>query len=67
VRGIAPLFKKSQTFLRSAATRKAFIDNAPTGRIVHVATHARADTIDPLRSRILFAPTPQPSDEPKLR
>ena len=44
MRGIAPLFTKQETFLQSAVTRTAFSDNAPAGRIVHVATHAQADT-----------------------
>jgi CHAT domain-containing protein len=64
VRGIAPLFTKQETFLQSAVTRTAFSDNAPAGRIVHVATHAQADTIDPLHSRILLAPATQPADGP---
>ncbi|WP_235025332.1 CHAT domain-containing protein [Caballeronia terrestris] len=64
VRDIAPLFTKRETFLQSAVTRAAFSDNAPSGRIVHVATHAEADTIDPLHSRILLAPATQPADGP---
>jgi CHAT domain-containing protein len=64
VRGIAPLFTKQETFLQSAVTRAAFSNNAPTGRVVHVATHAEADTIDPLHSRILLAPASQPADGP---
>ncbi|SAK86065.1 CHAT domain protein [Caballeronia hypogeia] len=64
VRAIGPLFSKSETFLRSDATRRTFDDNAPAGRIVHVATHAQADTIDPLHSRVLLAPSAQPADGP---
>jgi CHAT domain-containing protein/tetratricopeptide (TPR) repeat protein len=64
VRGIAPLFTREETFLQSAVTRTAFSNNAPTGRVVHVATHAEADTIDPLHSRILLAPASQPADGP---
>ncbi|WP_233888767.1 CHAT domain-containing protein [Paraburkholderia flagellata] len=64
VRGIAPLFTKKETLLKSAVTRTAFDDKAPTGRVVHVATHAEADTIDPLHSRILLAPASQPADGP---
>jgi len=64
VRAIGPLFARNETFVRGDVTRKAFSDNAPEGRIVHVATHAQADTIDPLHSRVLFAPATQPADGP---
>jgi CHAT domain-containing protein/predicted negative regulator of RcsB-dependent stress response len=64
VRGIAPLFTQHETFLETQVTRTAFSENAPTGRVVHVATHAQADTIDPLHSRILLAPSTQPADGP---
>jgi CHAT domain-containing protein len=64
VRGIAPLFASKEVFLQGDATRMSFRDNAPTGRILHVATHAQADTIDPLHSRILLAPATQPADGP---
>jgi CHAT domain-containing protein/predicted negative regulator of RcsB-dependent stress response len=64
VRGIGPLFTRHETFLRSDVTRTSFSDNAPQGRVVHVATHAQADTIDPLHSRILLAPRSQPADGP---
>ncbi|HEV3425629.1 MAG TPA: CHAT domain-containing protein [Paraburkholderia sp.] len=66
VRGIAPLFAKNEIFLHSDATRVSFRDNAPTGRVLHVATHAEADTIDPLHSSILLAPAAQPADGPDL-
>ncbi|WP_244140155.1 CHAT domain-containing protein [Caballeronia sp. BCC1704] len=64
VRAIGPLFARNSTFVRGDVTRKAFDDNAPAGRIVHVATHAQADTIDPLHSRVLLAPSSQPADGP---
>ncbi|BFG78794.1 hypothetical protein PTKU46_68270 [Paraburkholderia terrae] len=64
VRGIAPLFARQEVFLQSSATRVSFRENAPTGRVLHVATHAEADTIDPLHSRILLAPATQPADGP---
>ncbi|SAK51070.1 CHAT domain-containing protein [Caballeronia ptereochthonis] len=64
VRAIGPLFSQRETFLQSDVTRKTFSDNAPAGRIVHVATHAQADTIDPLHSRVLLAPSTQPADGP---
>lgn len=64
VRAIGPLFAQRETFVQSDVTRKTFSDNAPEGRIVHVATHAQADTIDPLHSRVLLAPATQPADGP---
>ncbi|MCG5072643.1 CHAT domain-containing protein [Paraburkholderia tagetis] len=64
VEGIAPLFASKELFLQSAATRVQFRESAPAGRVLHVATHAQADTIDPLHSRILLAPTTQPADGP---
>ncbi|WP_313066886.1 CHAT domain-containing protein [Paraburkholderia sp. LEh10] len=64
VRGIAPLFARNEVFLQASATRVSFRDNAPAGRVLHVATHAEADTIDPLHSRILLAPATQPADGP---
>ncbi|WP_250530096.1 CHAT domain-containing protein [Caballeronia sp. ATUFL_F1_KS4A] len=64
VRAIGPLFAQRETFLQGDVTRKTFSDNAPEGRIVHVATHAQADTIDPLHSRVLLAPAKQPADGP---
>jgi CHAT domain-containing protein len=64
VEGIAPLFASKEIFLQSAATRVSFSENAPAGRVLHVATHAEADTIDPLHSRILLAPPTQPADGP---
>jgi len=61
---IAPLFTDKSVFLRSAATRENFTGSADTGRVLHVATHAQADAIDPLHSRILLAPSLQPADGP---
>lgn len=64
VEGIAPLFAAKDVFLQRAATRASFRDNAPASRVLHVATHAEADTIDPLHSQILLAPASQPADGP---
>lgn len=64
VRGIAPLFARRSMYLEGDVTRVRFNDNAPAGRVLHVATHAEADTIDPLHSRILLAPARQPADGP---
>jgi CHAT domain-containing protein len=66
VQGIAPLFARNEVFLHSDATRVSFRDNAPAGRVLHVATHAEADTLDPLHSSILLAPPGQPADGPDL-
>ncbi|SAL81179.1 CHAT domain protein [Caballeronia choica] len=64
VRGIAPLFARNEVFLQGNATRVSFRENAAAGRVLHVATHAQADMIDPLHSRILLAPATQPADGP---
>ncbi|WOD20095.1 CHAT domain-containing protein [Paraburkholderia kirstenboschensis] len=66
VKGVAPLFARNEVFLHSAATRVSFRDNAPAGRVLHVATHAQADTLDPLHSSILLAPPGQPADGPDV-
>lgn len=62
VREIAPLFARNEIFIHEAATRTSFRENAAAGRVLHVATHAQADVIDPLHSRILLAPATQPAD-----
>ena len=64
VRNIAPLFASRELFFREQATRAHFRDNAQAGRVLHVATHAEADAVDPLASRILLAPDRPPVDGP---
>jgi CHAT domain-containing protein len=64
VNDIAPLFAQRQTFMHADATRVSFHDSAPAGRVLHVATHAHADVVDPLHSSILLAPPSQPADGP---
>ncbi|KXV04326.1 hypothetical protein CR51_13790 [Caballeronia megalochromosomata] len=64
VRGIVPLFGQASAWLEDDATRARFRDSAPEGRVLHVATHAHADPVDPLYSRILLAPATQPADGP---
>lgn len=59
VQNIAPLFTRKQTFFRAAATRAHFRASAQGGRVLHIAAHAEADTVDPLHSRILLAPEAQ--------
>lgn len=66
VQGIAPLFTRNEVFLHSQATLVSFRTNAPAGRVLHVATHAQADTLDPLHSSILLAPPGQPADGPDM-
>lgn len=61
---IAPLFAQRQTFMHADATRVSFRDSAPDSRVLHVATHAHADIVDPLHSSILLAPAAQPADGP---
>lgn len=64
VRNIAPLFSSRELFFGDQATRVRFRQNAQAGRVLHVATHAEADTVDPLASRILLAPDRPPVDGP---
>ncbi|WP_277187819.1 CHAT domain-containing protein [Caballeronia sp. BR00000012568055] len=64
VNAITPYFRQSAAWLLSDATIARFRDSAPDGRVLHVATHAQADSVDPLYSRILLAPARQPADGP---
>lgn len=56
---IAALFPDKNVFLRRQATRNQFLSNVNNKSIVHVAAHAEADAIDPLKSRILLSPGAQ--------
>lgn len=57
VRAVADL-TGGQSFLANAATEQTFKQYAPDCGVVHLATHACTDDIDPLYSQILFAQTP---------
>lgn len=55
VRTITALFPRPETYFLQDATRERFVAQAPKARLVHVASHARVDLADPMRSEILFA------------
>lgn len=55
VERIGALFPDKKLFLEEDASKRMFLDNAGKGRILHVATHAEVDVIDPLSSSILLA------------
>jgi CHAT domain-containing protein len=55
VDGLSAFFPDKQVFLRADATKTRFKQAAGSARIVHIAAHAEADTVDPLYSRILLA------------
>lgn len=55
VKALSADFPKAQIYLRSEATKQRFEQSTTRARLIHVAAHAQADTIDPLYSRILLA------------
>lgn len=56
VRQIAALFPQQSVYLQEAATGSRFRQSAGGGALLHLATHAEVDLVDPLSSRILLAP-----------
>ena len=56
VEQIATLFADKKVFIQDAASTRQFRASAGSAGILHVAAHAQVDVIDPLQSRILFAP-----------
>ena len=52
---IVKVFKGATTFMGAEATKTRFKQVVSDARVLHVAAHAEADLIDPLRSRILLA------------
>ena len=64
VKTISSLFRKNDLYLGVAATRANFDTFADDANILHIATHAQADAIDPMHSKILLAPATQPADGP---
>jgi CHAT domain-containing protein len=56
VQQISALFSDAKIFIQAAATKAQFRASIPTAGILHVAAHAETDQVDPLQSRILFAP-----------
>jgi CHAT domain-containing protein len=56
VQAIGALFADSRIFIQAAATKAQFRASAARAGILHVAAHADVDLVDPLQSRIRFAP-----------
>ncbi|MDE2406811.1 MAG: CHAT domain-containing protein [Xanthomonadaceae bacterium] len=55
VHELAQEFPGAKLFFREQANKDNFEANAPQARLVHVAAHAMADTLDPLHSKVLLA------------
>lgn len=53
---IGELFAGSTIYTKAGASKRQFRASAAGAGIVHVAAHAEVDVVDPLQSRILFAP-----------
>ncbi|WP_093557152.1 CHAT domain-containing protein [Pseudoduganella namucuonensis] len=64
VERIAGLFSDKRVFVREAASPRQFRASAAGAGVLHVAAHAQVDVIDPLQSRILLAPEPEPEQSP---
>lgn len=54
VRSLAADFPGARLFFGAQATRDRFDEYAPQSQLVHVASHALVDTLDPLHSKVLF-------------
>lgn len=54
VRALAADFPGARLFFGAQATRDNFDEYAPQAQLVHVASHALVDTLDPLHSKVLF-------------
>lgn len=48
-------FPGATLFFNAEANKTNFAANAPESRLVHIAAHATADTLDPLHSKVLLA------------
>ena len=55
VHELAQRFPGARLFFRDQASKDNFARNAPDSRLVHIAAHAVADTLDPLHSKVLLA------------
>lgn len=55
VHELAQRFPGARLFFRDEASKENFASNAPASRLVHIAAHAMADTLDPLHSKVLLA------------
>ena len=56
VQQIGALFADRKIYIKNQASAAQFRSQAGNGAVLHVAAHAQVDLIDPLQSRILFAP-----------
>jgi len=55
VHELAGQFPGAKLFFNADANQTNFRANAPQSRLVHIAAHAMADTMDPLHSKVLLA------------
>lgn len=55
VRELSQQFPGAKLFFKDQANKDNFEQNAPHARLVHIAAHAMADTLDPLHSKVLLA------------
>ena len=55
VHELSQQFPGAKLFFKDEANKTNFAANAPQSRLVHVAAHAMADTMDPLHSKVLLA------------
>lgn len=55
VREIVTLFPGATAFFNENASKANFVASAPSARVIHLAAHAEADRLDPLRSVIHLA------------
>ncbi len=55
VQALAAQFPGATLYFNAEANKTNFTSAAPKARLVHVAAHAMADTLDPLHSKVLLA------------
>ncbi|QDA58419.1 CHAT domain-containing protein [Thermomonas aquatica] len=55
VHELSQQFPGAKLFFKDEANKTNFTANAPQSRLVHIAAHAMADTLDPLHSKVLLA------------
>ena len=55
VQALAAQFPGATLYFNAEANKTNFAAAAPKARLVHVAAHAMADTLDPLHSKVLLA------------
>jgi len=56
VKEIARMFRNQKLYLQKDASKRRVQASAPASQVLHLATHAELDAVDPLYSRILLAP-----------